>query len=230
VGSRAPSQYSVGRNPHCRTKRGPTPRTYRLARGYDYETGRFAQEDPIGLAGGLNAYGFAGGDPVNYSDPFGLCPDPRDPACRFEIHGRYGSTPGILLPSLAGIGGALETFWKNHKDAILQVAAFLATEGMSGAAGEASPAISPSEVAGKTPVEIDAFAKGKGLIPKGPDPMSGQGPYVDPVTGEQRVLSHPNAEPPHAHVNDPAGQRLDINGNVVAPESPDAHLPIGGQP
>ena len=33
--------------------------------------------DPIGLAGGLNAYGFAGGDPVNYSDPFGLCP-PQD--------------------------------------------------------------------------------------------------------------------------------------------------------
>src|SRR2546430_10881468 len=30
------------------------------------------QEDPIGLAGGLNLYGFAGGDPVNYSDPFGL--------------------------------------------------------------------------------------------------------------------------------------------------------------
>jgi hypothetical protein len=25
------------------------------------------------LAGGLNLYGFAGGDPVNFSDPFGLC-------------------------------------------------------------------------------------------------------------------------------------------------------------
>ncbi|MBK7907333.1 MAG: hypothetical protein IPJ78_12360 [Gemmatimonadetes bacterium] len=31
--------------------------------------------DPIGLAGGLNLYGFAGGDPVNVSDPFGLCPE-----------------------------------------------------------------------------------------------------------------------------------------------------------
>ena len=35
---------------------------------------RFTQEDPIGLAGGLNLYGFASGDPVNFSDPFGLCP------------------------------------------------------------------------------------------------------------------------------------------------------------
>ncbi|MBK7907040.1 MAG: hypothetical protein IPJ78_10830 [Gemmatimonadetes bacterium] len=30
--------------------------------------------DPIGLAGGLNLYGFAGGDPINFSDPLGLCP------------------------------------------------------------------------------------------------------------------------------------------------------------
>ncbi len=38
---------------------------------------RFTQQDPIGLAGGLNAYGLAGGDPANYSDPLGLCPDCR---------------------------------------------------------------------------------------------------------------------------------------------------------
>jgi uncharacterized protein RhaS with RHS repeats len=34
----------------------------------------FTQEDPIGLAGGLNLYGYANGDPVNFSDPFGLSP------------------------------------------------------------------------------------------------------------------------------------------------------------
>jgi RHS repeat-associated protein len=43
-------------------------------RNYDPLSGRFTQEDPIGLAGGLNVYGFAAGDPVSYSDPFGLCP------------------------------------------------------------------------------------------------------------------------------------------------------------
>jgi hypothetical protein len=35
----------------------------------------FTQQDPIGIAGGLNLYGYANGDPVNYSDPFGLCPE-----------------------------------------------------------------------------------------------------------------------------------------------------------
>jgi RHS repeat-associated protein len=48
---------------------------FRRNRYYDPASGRFTQEDPIGLAGGLNAYGFAGGDPVNFSDPFGLCPE-----------------------------------------------------------------------------------------------------------------------------------------------------------
>ncbi|HEY0019127.1 MAG TPA: RHS repeat-associated core domain-containing protein [Longimicrobium sp.] len=47
---------------------------YMRNRYYDPQTGQFTQADPIGLAGGLNAYGFAAGDPVSYSDPFGLCP------------------------------------------------------------------------------------------------------------------------------------------------------------
>jgi hypothetical protein len=42
------------------------------------------QQDPIGIAGGLNLYGFADADPVNFGDPFGLnpCEDKdRDPRC-----------------------------------------------------------------------------------------------------------------------------------------------------
>ena len=57
-------------------KRDATGTHYRRNRYVDLSTGRFTQEDPIGLAGGLNLYGFAEGDPVSYSDPFGLLPIP----------------------------------------------------------------------------------------------------------------------------------------------------------
>ncbi|HZG42015.1 MAG TPA: RHS repeat-associated core domain-containing protein, partial [Longimicrobium sp.] len=57
-----------------KNKRDLTGNLYMRNRYYDPRAGRFSQEDPIGLAGGLNAYGFAAGDPVSYSDPYGLCP------------------------------------------------------------------------------------------------------------------------------------------------------------
>ncbi|MBB4637972.1 RHS repeat-associated core domain-containing protein [Longimicrobium terrae] len=53
-------------------KRDLSGNLYMRNRYYDAQAGRFSQEDPIGLAGGLNAYGFANGDPVSYSDPYGL--------------------------------------------------------------------------------------------------------------------------------------------------------------
>jgi RHS repeat-associated protein len=56
-------------------KRDASGLLYRRNRYYDPATGRFTQEDPIGLAGGINVYGFAEGDPVTYSDPYGLCPE-----------------------------------------------------------------------------------------------------------------------------------------------------------
>ena len=55
-------------------QRDATGLLYRRNRYYDPVTGRFTQPDPIGLAGGLNLYGYAGGDPINSSDPFGLAP------------------------------------------------------------------------------------------------------------------------------------------------------------
>lgn len=48
---------------------------YMRNRWYDPNTGRFTQEDPIGYAGGINLYAYAGNDPVSYSDPYGLSPD-----------------------------------------------------------------------------------------------------------------------------------------------------------
>jgi RHS repeat-associated protein len=95
--------------------------TYMRNRYYDSRSGQFTQTDPIGIAGGRNVTGFAAGDPINFSDPFGLNPtnpevDP-DPceassfdqvACA-ESGGGNGpvSLPGVTIvgsPSGGGVG------------------------------------------------------------------------------------------------------------------------------
>lgn len=67
---------------------------YRRNRYYNPESGQFTQPDPIGIAGGLNVYGYANGDPINFSDPFGLCPldengNDLDIQCRALVRSLY---------------------------------------------------------------------------------------------------------------------------------------------
>lgn len=45
---------------------------YMRGRWYDPQAGRFAQEDSLGVDGGINVYAYAGDDPVNGSDPSGM--------------------------------------------------------------------------------------------------------------------------------------------------------------
>ena len=52
--------------------------SYNYFRDYDPSLGRYVESDPIGLSGGLNTYGYVGGNPLGYSDPLGLVPTRND--------------------------------------------------------------------------------------------------------------------------------------------------------
>jgi RHS repeat-associated protein len=65
--------------------------TFFRNRVYDQRTARWTQEDPIGLAGGLNLFQFNGSNPVTLTDPFGLCPE--------EKRDSNGNCPGGLTVS-----------------------------------------------------------------------------------------------------------------------------------
>lgn len=47
---------------------------YNYFRTYDPTTGRYLESDPIGLAGGINTYGYARNDPLGLYDSLGLVP------------------------------------------------------------------------------------------------------------------------------------------------------------
>jgi RHS repeat-associated protein len=88
---------------------------YRRNRYYNPETGQFTQEDPIGLAGGANLYGFAGGDPVNFADPFGLCPawmsSNYDADCDYDRDGRNSGSERAAYRVANASNSATKLFW-----------------------------------------------------------------------------------------------------------------------
>lgn len=58
----------------------------------------------------MNLYGYAGGDPVNYSDPFGLCPIPADD-CPPGYWTALGTAAGAIIGGTGGgAGGFLAGF------------------------------------------------------------------------------------------------------------------------
>ena len=84
---------------------------------YDSPPGQSTQQDPIGIAGGANVYGFASGDPVNLSDPFGLCGKDVQKA------DKYKQCVEVSLEEGKAIGRAALQRMQAHQDAGVEYAA-----------------------------------------------------------------------------------------------------------
>ena len=222
-----------------------TKLSYLGARWYDVVLGRFMGVDPAPFdetnLHSLNRYAYGNNNPFKFKDPGGTWALPAiavGGVAALVIGGGYYSMK--MPPNTSGgfassqINGAPSGFVtgavQGLVDAVKDPGGFAAWVGsrLDGLIFNQSPQIDPKDVAGKTPSEIDRLAREKGLHPKGPDPQGGRGAYIDPVTGQQRILIHPGDQgcTPHCHVNDASGRRLDVSGNVVPPESPPAHLPL----
>jgi len=112
--------------------RDATGQMYRRNRYYDPQTGQFTQPDPIGLAGGLNAYGFAAGDPVTYSDPYGLaaeagcppiCNDSNLRHLELQIQQAQSGDESIMAIGELVRGGRVRATINRHANAISEAAA-----------------------------------------------------------------------------------------------------------
>jgi RHS repeat-associated protein len=204
--------------------------TYMRNRWYDPQTGRFLTQDPIGLAGGVNLYGYASNNPIAFSDPFGLCIDPADPDC--STIGRIfasasawlNSAPGRAAEALSDAAGAV----LGAIDNVLPGSTALA-EGLAGISTDGTPLSGGQQAAALTIGAVQVVAgtaaggrainsAGRVLGPSG-KPMIHQ---IDKATrkqakdaardrGKGAPMHHPTPRrgQPHYHPTDGEGRKIE---------------------
>ena len=189
-------------------------------RTYDPSTGRYLQSDPLGIGAGPNVYAYGAGNPISNTDPDGQCIGPLAAYCAEMIVGAVVGAAIDVGLQLAENGGRFECV--NGGEVAVSAALgalgplgrfgkfgqFLADE--SGAVGaSASKGLGGNPFRGKSPQDIANMFTKKGYVPKGPDPVSVRGTYVNPTSGRAYHIDANHLPPkgPHVGVGRPRNVR-----------------------
>jgi RHS repeat-associated protein len=142
---------------------------YLHARSYDASTGQFLSRDPM-VAATRAPYGYVGDNPLNGTDPSGMCP-PFVPDFVCNAAGTVaggvghpaGAVGGAVGSAVGAVGGALETAADAAAPVVWKVGGAVATVGSFAAAGcavIAAPTIVGESVCGG----IEGVALGAGAL------------------------------------------------------------------
>lgn len=178
-------------------------------RFYDQQTGRWTQEDPLGVAGGVNLYQFNGNNPVSNTDPFGLCPIEKDGVpCTLTMAGT-GVVGGALSGALIGAGGGtlvvpgVGTVAGGGSGAVVGGTTGLVAGGIVGAARDVTSLVEMTGLGKTIQRKVRKAVEAIGLIiaaytgdgpPKRPDDDEHRPPPPAP-TSTKTLLPHEDREP-----------------------------------